>query len=160
MNKDIILTVRKILIAMLIIWMVVVFLLSNQKGPDSSGLSRKVAMILCLGNEDAAANMEPVIRKVAHIVEYAIGAMIFYGILSTYQKFSLQVKIAITIAFIAAYAGTDELHQMFIDSRNGSWIDVGIDTAGGALGVAGCYFLERITNIIDSKVKEEVENQK
>ena len=87
---------------------------------------------------------------------YAVGAMIFYGILCTYQKFKLMGKIIFTILFVVAYAGTDELHQMFIDSRNGSLIDVGIDTLGGALGTAGCYFVERVTRMIDNKVKEEL----
>ena len=156
MNNKVILTIRKILIALLIIWMVVVFLLSNQKGTDSSGLSKKVALILSWGDEVSADKIEPVVRKVAHIIEYAVGAMLFYGILCTYQKFKLMGKIVLTILFIVAYAGTDELHQLFIDSRNGSLIDVGIDTLGGTLGVAGCYFVERVTKMIDNRVKEEL----
>lgn len=160
MNSKIILTVRKVLIVLLIIWMVGVFLLSNQKGPDSSGLSKKVALILTFGNEEAAANIEPLVRKVAHIIEYAIGAMIFYGILSTYQKISLYGKIGMTIAFVLVYAGLDELHQSFIDDRNASLLDVGIDTIGGALGVGACFLLERMINFIDDKVQEELQNQR
>ena len=150
----------QVLIALLIVWMVGVFLLSNQKGPESSGLSKKIALILCFGNEDSADNFEPIVRKIAHIVEYAIGAMIFYGILCTYQKFPFKVKVGITMAFIIAYAGLDELHQLFIDARNGTYMDVGIDAAGGAIGLAACYLLGYLINIIDTRVQEELDRER
>lgn len=83
MENKIILVVRRILIVLLIIWMVGVFFLSNQNGEDSGALSHKVALMICFGNEESAENVEPAIRKVAHMTEYAVGAMIFYGILVT-----------------------------------------------------------------------------
>jgi hypothetical protein len=45
------------------------------------------------------------------------------------------------------YAMTDEFHQSFHASRQGSWIDVGIDSVGATLGVLlfvkGVEFIER-----------------
>ena len=160
MNKEVLRKIRKILIVLLIIWMVGVFLLSNQRGTESSSLSKKFALILCFGNEETADNFEPLVRKIAHIIEYAIGAMIFYGILCTYPKIPFQAKVGITMAFIIVYAGSDELHQLYIDSRNGSYMDVGIDAVGGALGLAACYLLGYLINIIDTKVQEEVNMSK
>lgn len=154
--EKIILVVRKILIVLLVIWMIVVFFLSNQTGPESSDVSKKVALIVTFGDEEAAENIEPTVRKVAHMTEYAIGAMLVYGILLTYQNFSLRGKIAITFALIVVFAGLDELHQSFIDARSGNYIDVGIDSFGGLLGIGACYLMEGMIKIMDNKVQEEI----
>ena len=156
--EKVILAVRKILIALLIIWMVTVFALSNQNGEESGSLSSKVAVMICFGNVEKAKEIEPMVRKGAHMFEYAVGAMLFYGYLSTYRKFSWQKKIVMTLAYIVVYAGLDEFHQRFIDERSGNLIDVGIDTFGGAMGIGASYLMEAIIRIIDKKVQEEVRN--
>lgn len=158
MEKKIILIVRRILMVLLAVWMIVVFLLSNQNGEESSGLSHKVSLMITFGNEERAANIEPTIRKVAHMTEYAVGAMIFYGILITYQKFSVPAKIGMTFAFIVVCAGLDELHQSYIDARNGSYIDVGIDSFGGLLGIGASYLMEGMIRVMDNEIQEQVEN--
>ena len=160
MDEQIILKIRNVLIVLLVIWLVVVFLLSNQQGTKSSGLSKKIALIVCFGNDETATTVEPLVRKIAHIIEYAIGAILFYGILTTYRKFDMYPKMGMTIAFILVCAGLDELHQSFIDARNGTYIDIGIDAVGGALGMAACFLIERMISLIDNKVQEELDNQK
>ena len=160
MEKKIILVVRRILIVLLVLWMIGVFFLSNQNGEESSGLSHKVALYITFGNEESAENIEPMIRKVAHMTEYAVGAMLFYGILITYQKFPVKARLAMTIGFIVVFAGLDELHQSFIDARNGSYIDVGIDTFGGLLGTGASYLMEGMIRVMDNKVREDVEGMK
>ena len=156
MERKIILMVRKVLIVLLIIWMLVIFLLSNQAGEQSRGLSHKVALLLTFNNEESATQLEPIIRKVAHLTEYAVGAMLFYGILITYGPIAIKWKIGMTIAFIILFAGLDELHQKFINERNSSLLDVGIDTFGGLLGTGACYLLDAMIKIIDNKVKENI----
>ena len=157
MEKKVILAVRKILIVLLVIWMIVVFFLSNQNGEESSGLSHKVSLIITFGNEERASSIEPTIRKVAHMTEYAIGAMLFYGILMTYQKFSLQSKIGMTFVFIVVCSGLDELHQSYIDARSGNFIDVGIDTFGGLLGLGASYLVDGMIRIMDREVQKEID---
>ena len=157
MEKKLVLLVRKVLIVLLILWMICVFLLSQQNGEQSGGLSKKVAMFICFGNIESAENIEPMIRKVAHMTEFGIGAMIFYGLLSTYRQIPLKIKIGATIAFIVVCSGLDEFHQSFIDSRNASYVDVAIDIFGGALGTGACYLLGNIISLIDTKVQEEVQ---
>jgi VanZ family protein len=69
---------------------------------------------------------DTVLRKAAHITEYAIlGALL-------YRAFEREAP-----AFIAgvAYAVTDELHQHFVHGRHGALVDVVIDAAGVALGL-------------------------
>ncbi len=51
---------------------------------------------------------------------------------------------AISAALLSAvYAFTDEFHQSFVPTRTASFLDVGIDTAGGIDG-ANCYRLPAV----------------
>ena len=152
--------VRKILRVLLIAWMILVFCLSNQNGPESSNLSRKVANFFANGDTVRAEKIEPVVRKAAHMSEYGVGAMIFYGITMTYTGMSRKKKIIISFVFVILYASSDELHQLFINERNGSVKDVIIDTCGSALGILAMFIVERAMITIDNKVQENLKNQK
>lgn len=67
-----------------------------------------------------------VLRKAAHIAEYAIlGALLARA---------LDRPLA-AVAFAVAYAATDELHQHFVPGRAGTIVDVAVDTFGAVLGV-------------------------
>lgn len=152
--------IRKILIVLLVIWMIAVFCLSNQQGEDSGNLSRIVANFFAHGDTVKAESLEPLIRKVAHMTEYAVGAMIFYGITITYPEMSRKKRLILTFAYIILYAASDEFHQLFIDERNGSVVDVFIDTFGAALGIIGMLIIEFTIITMDNKVKEDLKKQK
>jgi len=68
-----------------------------------------------------------VLRKPAHTTEYAILGLLL-----------LRATGRMSVAFVLAtlYAVTDELHQSFVAGRHASPLDVAIDTAGVALGLA------------------------
>src|SRR5512132_1203725 len=69
---------------------------------------------------------DTVLRKGAHITEYAIlGALL-------YRAFGREAP---ALAAGIAYAATDELHQHFVSGRHASPADVAIDAVGVALGV-------------------------
>ena len=68
-----------------------------------------------------------VLRKLAHTVEFAIlGALLLRA---------LRAELPALAAGIA-YAVTDEVHQLFVEGRRGSVVDVLIDGVGAAVGVA------------------------
>jgi len=69
---------------------------------------------------------DTVLRKGAHITEYAILGALLYRALG---------REALALAIGIAYAATDELHQHFVRGRHASPIDVGIDAVGLALGM-------------------------
>jgi VanZ family protein len=69
---------------------------------------------------------DTVLRKGAHVTEYAILGVLLYR--------ALAVE-ALALAIGIAYAATDELHQHFVRGRHSSPIDVGIDAVGVALGM-------------------------
>ncbi len=78
-------------------------------------------------------------RKMAHIVEYAILATLWFFALVRSGAFSTRRAMAATLGICLAWAVADEIHQAFVLSRTGSVGDVVIDVtgAGTALVVAG-----------------------
>jgi len=69
---------------------------------------------------------DTVLRKGAHIAEYAILGSLLYRALG---------REALALAVGIAYAATDELHQRFVHGRHSSPVDVAIDAIGLALGM-------------------------
>jgi VanZ family protein len=69
-------------------------------------------------------------RKVVHFAEYALLCFLWWRLLRT----GLPDRRAALVAFLISslYAATDELHQSFVDGRNGTPVDWAIDTAGAA----------------------------
>ena len=69
-------------------------------------------------------------RKLVHFGEYALLCLLWWRAFAP----SAGGRRAALIAFVlaSAYAATDEFHQSFVDTRNGSPLDWAIDTAGAA----------------------------
>ena len=70
--------------------------------------------------------------KSLHLLEYAILYLLWfraiYSINPTKKNLSFYLMIAFMITIL--YSGTDEFHQLFIPTRNGSFKDIMIDTIG------------------------------
>ncbi|SRR6266487_3259155 len=69
---------------------------------------------------------DTVLRKCAHVTEYAILGGLLYRALG---------REAAALAAGIAYAATDELHQHFVRGRHASPVDVAIDAVGVGLGM-------------------------
>ncbi len=82
-----------------------------------------------------------IVRKCAHFLEYLIlGISMFVSVcdLSRWNRW----KNAILAFFIcAAYAATDELHQMFVQGRSCEVRDILIDSLGALLGVMIAFLI-------------------
>jgi VanZ family protein len=89
-----------------------------------------------------------VIRKCAHLTEYAILCILVWRALrkpvrkDTRPWSWREAAIAILIVFL--YASTDEFHQMFVPTRTPMVSDVFIDTSGAIIGMIilwalGCW---------------------
>jgi hypothetical protein len=80
------------------------------------------------------------IRKLGHLTEYAILAMLLWR--GVYRGMNLQMKMSILflLAWLAAaiFAVTDEFHQSFVPSRTASPIDMMIDICGAMIGLIIC----------------------
>lgn len=106
---------------LLIGWLVIIFLLSNQNGEVSGNLSGGILALLGISD---IPWLHLLIRKFAHFSEYFILYLLF-GINFGYTRYSL--------LFCVLVAVSDEFHQLFIADRVGSLIDVLIDSSGSLM---------------------------
>lgn len=122
---------------LLIMWMTVIFTMSNQPANISDSQSEGVIRILSSIGINAngifgdLANF--IVRKCAHFSEYMILAILFFNVVRLY--FNMKEIIISTIAFVFIYACSDEIHQLFVPGRESAFRDVLIDTLGGTTSV-------------------------
>lgn len=137
-------------IALIIIWMLTIFNFSHQNSTESSGLSDKIIVKIAetLSKKELSATEKRhiikkyklLVRKAAHFISYFIlGTLII--ILFIDLKINIKKSNLITLIICFIYACTDEIHQLFISGRNGSFIDVLIDTFGAATSLIIIYLL-------------------
>lgn len=72
-------------------------------------------------------------RKLIHATEYGLLAALWFRALRTVVTPTRALGLAFAVA--VAYAGSDELHQTFVEGRHGTPIDVAIDATGTALAL-------------------------
>lgn len=135
----------------------IIFNFSTQTGEESASVSREIS-VFCVElmesisgrnwNQEFSAKMveyfEHPIRKLAHFSEYAIMGMLVWYILNQWvQNRVVGWKLALLWIFVSACA--DEIYQLFVPDRYGSFADVILDTSGGMFGIFLCsLFLKLI----------------
>ncbi|MDD3006168.1 MAG: VanZ family protein [Candidatus Pacebacteria bacterium] len=82
---------------------------------------------------DFADNWDLILRKIAHITEYAVLTFLFYR--AAAQNIGRRRAIAYAALFALTFALSDEYHQTFISGRSGNAVDVTIDSLGIFLSV-------------------------
>lgn len=144
--------IRFLLWTAVLLWMAVIFCLSAQVAQKSSSLSgstvRKVVEITepgfrqlpALDQEGIVESYQHVARKTAHTLAYmALGVLCMTALL----QYSLinRVRFAVALAVCVGYAGSDEVHQLFVAGRSGQLIDVCIDAGGALVGISAILLL-------------------
>lgn len=125
---------------LVILWMIIIFLFSNQPSDDSSKLSdgfilRGVRIIESIShknyNDEEILNkfVRPV-RKLAHFTIYFVLGLLVFNLVRDFSD-----KIILSILTCLLYSLTDEIHQLFIIGRSGEIRDVIIDTLGSLLAI-------------------------
>ena len=88
-------------------------------------------------------------KKLAHILEYGVFAVITYrALINSGVKKLLAYYIAIIIPFI--YGASDELHQSFTPTRTPTVRDIVFDTLGAAVAI---YFVAKLLPKASKTVK-------
>jgi VanZ family protein len=99
-------------------------------------------------SDEAVARAQYVGRKVGHLTEYAILAMLIWRALrgaGSEDAASWSWKRAgLAFGLAVLYAITDEWHQGYVGSRFGSGWDVLIDAAGAGAGLAVRWWIGRV----------------
>lgn len=115
---------------LIIIWLLVIFLFSNQDGSTSTSLTNGILEKYLFFVDSDIFFM--IIRKMAHITEYFILGIL---VLNFINEFKVDKKIIISILICFILASFDEFHQLFIPDRTGCLLDVFIDMIGASLGI-------------------------
>ncbi len=127
-----------------------IFGFSAQDGEQSGSLSRMIsekcaALFQSLSGahwtEDFLRNLaeyfEHPIRKLAHFTEYACMGILLYVLWSQWIDRGRKLYPLIVL-WVFCSAALDEIHQLFVPGRWGSFTDVLLDTCGGAFGMLLC----------------------
>lgn len=143
-------TKRLIRTLLLVIWMIVIFLFSNQNANQSESVSDMVTNKMISGVEEVTKEKIPekkkkeivrekrfFIRKTAHFLSYSILGLLIY---LTLESYAISHIFLYSVLFCFFYACSDEVHQLFLDGRTAKFMDVLIDTTGS---ITSCFLLTR-----------------
>lgn len=129
-------------IILVVIWMGIIFLFSNQDASESSNLSDsfiyKIVSIFRsedISDEDMEliiSNNTFVVRKFAHAFIYFIFGILIYSLL---KEFNINNIIIYSLIICYLYAVSDEFHQYFIPGRSMEFFDTIIDGCGSFIGI-------------------------
>lgn len=88
------------------------------------------------------STVELVGRKLLHVTAYALLSWLWWRALRT--RLEPPTALIASVAIAIAYACSDEFHQTFVDGRNGTPIDVAIDSVGAGLFAFACLRTDRV----------------
>lgn len=112
---------------LLVFWMIIIFSFSHTPN-------------LNLGS--GIISLEIIVRKLAHLGEYFVLAVLFWIFLkNNFIKLNKKQIFYYSILFVLIFAVSDEVHQAFIVGRAGKIEDVIFDLLSGLLGI---FLIERL----------------
>lgn len=121
----------------LLLWIGLIFYMSNQPGDVSSkqsGLVLKLFQAIGIDlNNELGELATFIVRKTAHFTEYFILYMLTVNVMKYYFNINKAILYAFVFSFF--YACTDEIHQYFIPGRAMAFKDVLIDSSGALLSM-------------------------
>ena len=94
---------------------------------------------------EALAQIHFVVRKLGHIFEYVLLAMLLWRALrdGTNLRIGMSFVFAAVWLTCGVFAVSDEFHQSFMPSRTAASSDVLIDICGATIGLAICLMTSR-----------------
>lgn len=113
----------------------IIFFLSAQNGSESSTTSGKFMQLIELMKLPLS---ESFVRNAAHFSEFALLAVLIFN--AVYQSCSRR-RPFFSLTLTAAYAATDEFHQLFVEERVCSLLDWLTDCSGAACGILISLFI-------------------
>ncbi len=118
-------------------------MLSAQPAVQSGHLSRGVTEFIVGSDasidDDFIDRLDHRVRKNAHLFTYLILGVLMMNALRRSGISGYRV-IVLSFVICALYAGSDEVHQLFVQGRGAEVKDVVIDSVGALLGI-GLYSL-------------------
>lgn len=153
--------IKKIILGILVIaWMIVIFMFSQQNAVNSQNTSDKVSEkivdtaaaitnkeITKQERKNIVKDIRFIARKTAHFTLYFVLGILVYLLLN---ECNVSKKIILSLITCIIYATSDELHQLFINQRTAKVFDVFIDTLGSLAGIILC----NLVKLVVAKIKK------
>ena len=131
---------KKILSIVLVIsWMIVIFIFSNQNSEETTRTTGFIYRLFGINTDSSFTFI--LIRKSAHIIEYLVLGLLIYNM---FKNFNVQHIYICTILLCIIYSNIDEIHQLFIQGREGKIIDSLIDMFGCSIGLLFIFLRQKI----------------
>lgn len=156
---------RILSVVAILVWMFLISGFSSQNGEESSGLSMQVSFVVMEGYNNLsdiqmtdeqiymeAQNIEIPVRKLAHMTEYGILAILFFLAFAAFGRKRFCYPFAVLCSF--GYAMSDEYHQTFVEGRSGQFSDALIDTAGAAIAMLAVFGMRKLISARSFRKKE------
>ncbi|MBY7144348.1 VanZ family protein [Virgibacillus sp. NKC19-3] len=141
---------KKIAWTAVIVWMGVIFYLSDQPATESNELSNKITenIITIVDTIFSSVNLDinsfnHIVRKNAHFFAYSMLAVFVINALSKSGMRWYRNSI-VTLGVCIIYAVSDEVHQLVVPGRSGELRDVLIDSAGASVGICFYWMVTKI----------------
>jgi len=132
-------------------WAIEIFSMSTASFGDQqsrSMLVRSLSLIQLDISKGTFDLLNAVLRKTAHLGEYAIFCFLIYQSLGQSDGGRSHLRRTVwSFAIAAAYSLSDEFHQIFVPGRHASLIDCGVDAAGAALAMLLVHWRSRVLEI-------------
>lgn len=133
-----------------------IFFLSGQNGETSGSLSHRVTEVIVEQisrfagrgwtwefRDSMVAYWEHPVRKLAHFSEYAVMGILVYLLLRPWRAKNKKLY-RMVILWVFVSASLDEGHQLMVEGRCASFMDVLLDTAGGCFGTLVCALTDHL----------------
>ena len=113
--------------------MIFIFAFSSESGIRSTKRSDKVITVL-FKKSKKTNHLITFVRKSAHFIIYFL---LGFLVINLFMEFNLSSGklIVFSLLFCCFYACSDEIHQLFIVGRSGSFFDVLLDTISSFFGI-------------------------
>lgn len=141
-------------IILIILWMGLIFVLSNDTAEESSKKSDGL-IVRCVQDiikrdlstkekEKVLEYLVKPVRKSAHFFLYFVLGILIINLFKSFELFNYKtILLAILLCFL--YACSDEIHQLFIKGRSCEVRDILIDTIGSLSGISVYYLFSKIS---------------
>lgn len=137
--------------ALLLGWMVLIFVLSSENAGASANTSgqiiKKIAEVVnrdfvnlpLVEQNSIIENWQSFVRTSAHFMEYIV---LGFLAANTVRAFNVKQKFIywLPVLFCCIYSIGDEIHQIFVPGRSCQLGDIVVDTLGGVVGTI-CFIV-------------------
>jgi VanZ family protein len=134
----------------LLVWTAVIFTASSDTESfehSSRILAPLLHWLFPQISDDTVYLIVLIARKCAHLIEYAVLAILLWHALRKSMKNVSYPwnwhEARLVLLLVTLYAASDEFHQRFVPTRTAHVTDVFIDAAGGATGLLAIWLVGR-----------------